>query len=222
MNLDDLKDKLHSLLHSFLEKIQESSLYLQLRDRYENLTPAGQKISLILAVIVGFLFLISFPWVNFNSSQVAIQEFEERRSLIRDLYRVTQESSSTPQIPVPPDVNTLRSRIQNELQLARLLPEQINEADVTNEPSGLIPENWLQGTARVSLSKLNLRQIVDIGYQLTAISPSVKMKDLVMHANSTDSRYFDVIYKLAILKVPELKTVEEKEESPAPKKKVRK
>lgn len=222
MNFDDLKDRIKNSVQNLLEKIQESSLYLQLRDRYENLSPAGQKITLWSSVALFVLILVSLPLKNFNTSRESVSEFQERRDLIRQLYKVTQEASSSPNIPPAPDVTALRSRIQSELQLAQLLPEQINEADVNMEPSNLIPEKWLEAIIKVSLSKLNLRQIVDLGYQLSSLSPAVKMKDLDMHANPTDTRYYDVVYKLAVLRVPELKT-EEKEETPAPvKKKVRK
>jgi len=75
----------------------------------------------------------------------------------------------------------------------------------------LLPGNLSQGVLKVVLSKLNLRQIVDLGFQFQSISSSVKMTDLVMDMSPTDPRYYDVTYKLAILAVPNQMEVVEPE-----------
>jgi hypothetical protein len=82
------------------------------------------------------------------------------------------------------------------------LPEQIKGANASASKSQLIPDNLLEGALEVRLAKLNIRQIVDLGYKFQNVSPSVKMKDLVISANLEDNRYFDVIYQLVALAVP--------------------
>ena len=50
---------------------------------------------------------------------------------------------------------------------------------------------------------MNLKQIVDIGTSIAAISDSIKLKDIDIKSNVNDSRYYDVNYKVYTLKVPE-------------------
>jgi hypothetical protein len=95
------------------------------------------------------------------------------------------------------------SMVAAVIQRAELLPEQnigISEGPVEGR---MIPGNLVSNVMQVRLAKLNLKQIVDIGGSLVGISDSVKMKDIAIVANATDTRYYDVTYKLYSLKVPE-------------------
>jgi hypothetical protein len=202
MNLDDLKDNLASEGRALWEKIQDSAAFNQLRDRHENLTPPMQKLSVLGVMGLIIAFLLSVPYSNFNDSTNSVNDFEGKRSTIRELLKVSRESSDTPNIPPAPNAQVLRSRIDEEIKNARLLPEQIKGANASASKSQLIPDNLLEGALEVRLAKLNIRQIVDLGYKFQNVSPSVKMKDLVISANLEDNRYFDVIYQLVALAVP--------------------
>ena len=103
----------------------------------------------------------------------------------------------------PPTGSQLVLTIQTSLQNARLLPEQIVGVTNTQAEGRLIPQSLLADVVEVKLAKLNLRQIVDIGTQLTNLSPTLKIKDLLINANPELAGYFDVNYKIYALKVPE-------------------
>lgn len=213
MAFEDLRERFSSEFKNQWEQFQESSLYILVKEKYENLTPPMQKLALAgVGLFISYL-LLSLPLSYYWTSQDYITEFENKRQLIRDLLKVSREASEAPDLPVPPEVNALKSQVDNQIQNARLLPEQIKGTEVSSERVGLIPENLLQGVLKVSLAHLNLRQIVDLGYQFQSISPSVKMTDLQMQANQKNPKYFDVVYKLAILAVPS-----QVEEQPEPEK----
>ena len=124
------------------------------------------------------------------------------RMTIRELLKVSRESSEVPEIPPAPSMAQLRSTIEAQIKSANLIAEQIKGTQEGQNDSNLIPKNLTEGLMEVSLAKLNLRQVLDLGHQLQSISPSVKMKDMIMTANREDGRYFDVIYKLVALAVP--------------------
>jgi len=217
--LDDLKEQLSSEAKNLWEKLQDNSLFIKMKERYENLTPVMQKVT-VATIAVIFLYLIfSIPLGYFSASRESVAAFEEKRQLIRDLLKVSREAQEVPDLPVPPDLSTLRSQIEGQLQAARLLPEQIKGTENSSDPIKLIPGNLNQGALNVSLSQLNLRQVIDIGHALQNISPSVKMTDLKMEASLKDARYFDVIYKLVVLAVPSQTETAEIEPPPQPKKK---
>ncbi|MEN0058260.1 MAG: hypothetical protein AAGB31_05455 [Bdellovibrio sp.] len=202
MNLDDLKDRLASDARVTWERIQESSAYNQLRDRYENMSPPMQRLSVVGGAVAIALLILSIPYSSYRASQDTITEFESQRMTIRELLKVSRESADVPQIPTAPSLDAIRSNIQMQLQNARLLPEQIKGTTTVENNSKLVPKNLTEGAIQVSLAKLNIRQIIDLGYGFQDINPSVKLKDLNIVANREDSRYFDATYKLVALAVP--------------------
>jgi hypothetical protein len=217
--LDDIKDRFKSEFKQLTERIQESGPYIKLSEQYENLTPVKQKLVILGGFFLLILFLVSIPWGYYSASKDYIADFEDKRQLIRDLLKVSRDSKEVPSIPIPPDITTLRAQIQGLIESDRLLPEQIKGIENTLTSSRLIPGSLSQGTVSVTLDRLNLRQVIDIGYQLQSISPSVKMTDLNMTASSQDPRLFQVLYKLVVLAVPTPSESPAEPEPPARKRK---
>lgn len=201
--IDDLKERISSELKNLSEKAQESSLYIRLSEQYENLTPIKQKLTIAGASLFVLMIMVSIPWGYFSTSADHIVEFEDKRQLIRDLLKVSRDASQVPNAPIPPDVASFRSQIQGLLESDRLIPEQIKGIENFVSNSKLIPGKLSQGSVAVSLGQLNIRQVIDIGHQLQNISQSVKMTDLDITANAKDPHFFDVVYKLIILAVPQ-------------------
>jgi hypothetical protein len=203
MNLDELKERFSSEFTQVSERVQESTIYNQLRDRYENMSPAMQKMSIVGGAALVSGLILSIPYSYFSQSSTYVGEFEEKRSTIRELLKVTRESAEVPNINPAPSSDSLRANIENQLKNANLLPEQMRGTQAAATGSQLIPKNLTQGVMEVNLAKLNLRQVIDLGYQIQSINSSVKVTDMVMTANKEDNRYFDVVYKLVSLAVPE-------------------
>lgn len=209
MTLDELKERLSAELTQTKERIEESAAFNQLRDRYENMSPAMQKLSVVGAAALVSALILSIPYSYFSTSSDYVTEFEGKRSTIRELLKVTRESSEVPNIIPAPNTDMLRSNIENQLKAANLLPEQMRGTQAGSNGSQLIPQNLTQGILEVNLAKLNLRQVIDLGYQMQNINPSVKITDMTMTANREDNRYFDVVFKLVSLAVPEAPVVQD-------------
>lgn len=203
MNLDDLKDNLKSQLGQTWSRIEDSSFYNQMKDRFENLTPTNQKLTLMGAGALLALLVISIPYSYYSTSAEYVTTYEEKRSLIRELLKVTRESSEVPDLPPAPSADILRSSIENHLRAANLLPEQMKGIDMIAAETNLIPKGLLESGLKVSLAKLNLRQIIDIGYSIQSVSPSAKVSSMNITANAEDPKYFDVDFKLVTLAVPQ-------------------
>lgn len=203
LNLDDLKDQMGTQFRHSWEQFQESSLYNQLKDRYENLTPLAQKLSIVGIVLLFTLIVFSIPWGFYSQSSQYISEFEGKRNIIRDLLKVSREAHDNPDIPVPPPLESVKNQIDTTLKAAQLIPEQMKGIEIVTEKSDIVPATLSKGILRVSLAKLNLRQIVDLGYAMQAINSSLKMKDLSIEANLQNPKYFDVVFKLIALNVPQ-------------------
>jgi hypothetical protein len=215
---DSLKDQFKSLGEKTWERVRESSAYAQGMDRYENLTPVGQKFTKFIGVVFVLMFVLFIPLSNISNSSDTISLFEEERNLIRELFKTYRDSSSTQNLSIPPPPESLIGMINSVIQRAELLPEQVlglNEGAIEGR---LIAKNLVSNVMTVKLAKLNLKQIVDIGSSLVGLSESVKMKDLAIIANATDTRYYDVTYQLYSLNIP----TPEPEPPPEPERKITK
>lgn len=201
--LEELQDQLKSTFLTAFEKIQESEAYNQLSDKYQSLSPSGQKVAQVLTAVLVAGILFYSPVSQLQISSELLAQFEDKRTLIRDMFKTYRESSGALQMAPAPQSAELITTIQSSLQSAKLTPEQIISVDVAQAEGRLIPTSLQQGVVEVKLAKLNLRQVVDIGLQLAGISSAVKVKDMVMQVHAEMSGYFDVSYKLYSLKVPE-------------------
>ncbi len=202
--LDDISDQFKSLAQRILLQIQESSIYVQLNDSYQSWPASTQKLASWASASVLILIVLFYPMSMLLDSRNSLSSFEEKRGLIRELFKTYRESSARPPLSVPPANESLRASINTILSTADLTPEQnkgLSEGAI--EDSKIIPKSLVQHILEVRLSKLNIKQIVDIGTSLVGISDSVKMKDIAITAHAADIRYFDVIYKLYALNVPE-------------------
>ena len=202
MTLEELKENLTSSLKQSSERFKETSLYHQLSDRFENMKASQQKMAILMSVALVGILLFFIPVTSLLSSKSSIVEFESQRELIRDLIKVQREVQEVPNLPEPPSLDSMRSIAEAKVKEANLLPEQIKSIESGSPSSRLISPNHLQSGLSVSLNKLNIRQIVDIGSKLQDINPSVKILDLIIDPNVQDSRYFDVTYRLISLNIP--------------------
>jgi len=200
--LTNLGEQFKILGTKILLQLQESPGAAQVKDRYENMTPAGQKTTVFSVVFLALLLVFFIPLSRFSESQSSLSLFEDKRNLIRDLFKTYRESSTLPDVAIPPSFIELKSSVESIISQAELLPEQ-NLGMLEGAVEGrLIPSSLVSNVLLVKLAKLNLKQIVDIGSSIVHISDSVKMKDLIISAHRQDTRYYDVTYKLYSLNVP--------------------
>jgi hypothetical protein len=200
--LENIVEQFKSLGARIGQQIQESSTYTQAQERYQSMEPRAQKMTWIAAVGVILFITFFYPLSLYFSSQEAMQTYEDKRALMRDLFRTYRESSGQASVPMPPPNETLKAAINSIITGASLLPEQnigIAESSVEGK---LIPQSLVTHVLEVKLAKLNIKQIVDIGSSIVGISDSVKMKDMMISAHAADTRYFDVTFKLYSLNVP--------------------
>jgi hypothetical protein len=201
--IDEIRDQFKEKFTEFFEKFKETELYQKGDEKYNSLSPNGQKVTRYLSVFLVIFMLVFYPISQLQVSHEFVAEFEVKRELLRDLFKTYRESSAAPALPTPPQGGELVSQVHNMLSSAQLLPQQIVNVGVVEPEGRMIPQKLVNSVVAVQLSSLNLRQAVDIGTQLANISASVKVKDLEMSATEGKSGYFDVTYKLYAFNVPQ-------------------
>jgi hypothetical protein len=118
---------------------------------------------------------------------------------------VEREKLALPAFEGLDDLQGVRTQVDQRLQTLRLLPAQIRA--LATKPAeafsseALFSKNQILGGLEVSLSQLNIRQVVEIGQALEQISNLIVFKDLVMTPH-TQAGYFDVLYQFLVLRPP--------------------
>lgn len=216
MNFDELKERFKSELSAFWEKVQDSSIYIQLQDIYENLSPSRQKIVIVTGAVLAAAIVLYYPYSFFMESMEAVDSFNSRRDLIAEVHEVAKDVQGVPQIQELPPLASFKGRIESELASAQVLPEQIKSVEITEGPVDGIAPNLLAGGLAVSVQKLNVRQVVNVGHQLHSMTDALKLYDMVATAHKQDTRYYDVTYKLIALNVPSTGTEDPDNGAPPP------
>lgn len=204
MIIDDLKEQIVERSSQLWGQIQETTFFTNSKEKYDALSPLGQKASLAGVALLMILLLFSVPMTYYNSAANNIEQFEIKKNLIRDLFRLTRATSELPPLPLGISTADLIAQVQRKIELAHLQPEQIKSLQVSEQKLTGVSKNIVQAPVEVSLKSLNLTQIKDIGFDLQSLS-NVKMLALDIEAiqpQTASLHYFNVIFRLANFSLP--------------------
>lgn len=213
MAFEDLKDQLSDRVQAIWGRLQENSSFVQAMEQYQALPPNAQKLVVAGLGALFALILFMIPWSFYSSSEEKIGDpeitdtFEGNKQTIEELFAVRRDAGILRAAPQRMDQNQIMSLAQSRVGEAGVPPERVTVSPFDNKNTGksspVIPKSVDQLGAVVVVAKLNLTQLVDIGYALQTISNGVKMIAVEARSAADDPRYFDVTYKLASFSVPE-------------------
>ncbi len=214
MAFEELREQLTQQFKDLAHRVQDSPAFQSLKEKFDDLPPQQQRLLIIVLVAFTGFFVLSFPYDSWDRSSVAMQEFEERRDLVRELLKVTNETGEATQFPPNPSMGQIKADMEMRLQQFQLVPEQLGGINVEMPTrSSLFPTNRQEGALKVMLKKLNLRQLVDIVAQLQTIHSTVKLGNLSVDSHLPDPRYLDATLQFIMVKIPQV-TLETPEEPP--------
>ncbi|MCK6599425.1 MAG: hypothetical protein L6Q37_13750 [Bdellovibrionaceae bacterium] len=202
MAFEGLVENIKSTGLTLRDKFLESPLVQRLSEWYENQTPNRQRLIVILSNLLMILAILYFPIEHFISSSEFVYEFESKRDLTKTLIRSHREVNQLPIMQRAKTSDTVKSMIENQFKEMNLLPEQIKFVNIASISSTLIPSNKMDYGIDISLNKLNLKQIVNLGHKFQSLDPAIKLKDMILSANKEDGRYIDGNFKLIALNIP--------------------
>lgn len=197
MDLSSLKEQLRDQFKELLDRIQESSLYIELKEKFELLPSRIQKLIIVGVSLMVGLFLFSIPYGNLSDSWLYEEQFVDNRGLIRDLLRASSTLKETSPLPTSASVGALESQVRRAIEEMRLTPEQIGNIQVIPGASTrLASEAVNQEAISVQLKMLNLRQVTDLSFRLQNLGAGIQPISFQMQRSSGQTHYFDVIYRI--------------------------
>lgn len=206
MNLESIKERLLERWNLIWEKIRDSDSYIQIKERYQSLSSSMQKVVNGVVVLVGVLIVLAIPLSLLSASSESVETFENNVRLVRDFYRVQRELQTTPMVPATPPASQIANQVQSIVQAAGLSAEQISgprEITPEREPdNALQPPGITEHGAEITLMKLNVRQVADLGAKLSQMAQGLHLTSLDLKANGENDHYFDVIFRVTGFSVP--------------------
>jgi hypothetical protein len=205
MALEDIKDQLRERLSELWSRVQESPAYNNVREKYETLSPGAQRGLKLGAIVLALIILVSVPLSYFSSSSSSDSEYESKRQLIRGLLRASRLANEASSLPPSLSAEDFKASLQSDIAEFNLLPEQVGPIEDLNPDAlggALAPKSIMQHGVSLALKKLNLKQVVEIGYRLQGKNLSAKLIGLDVRAGTPDPHYFDVIYQMIIYSMP--------------------
>lgn len=207
MAFEDLKEQAREQLTTLVARIQESSAWNEIVERYLDLNPPVQKAVLALSGALAALILFMLPYMFFSSSQDNMSYFEDKKQTMRELYQVSRAVNVLPPAPPPMTLEDLRNSVQSILNTERppLLPEQIVSVvdyDNTKTAGATLPRSLSQQGVAVNLSRLNVDQITRLSGRLQSMRSTLKVTGIKIQASAQDPHYFDVSYRLVAFGIP--------------------
>ncbi len=204
MIIADLKEQLVEKLTQVWGQIQENPSYTNIKEKYDALSPNGQKLSLLGLVTLVLLIILSVPMGYYSSASSNLDQFEFKKGLIRELFHLQHATSELPPLPMTVSAMDLAAQARAKLEGARLQGEQIKSIQPYDKALPGINKPILQNAIEVSLKKLNLTQVKDIGVLLQNL-PNVKLIALNIVASEPalpGIHYFDASYRLTNFSLP--------------------
>ncbi len=204
MIIDDIREQIVEKSSQLWGQIQENPSYNNLKEKYDGLSPVGQKISVVATAVIIFLLILSVPMTYYSSAATNIEQFETKKNLIRELFHLQHATSELPPLPFAVTSNELIAQAKGKLDGARLQPDQIKSVAQYDKPIPSATKPIIQNSIEVSLLKLNLTQVKDIGVSLQNL-PNVKLISLEVEASEPAMpglHYFNAIYRLTNFALP--------------------
>jgi hypothetical protein len=206
VNLESIKEQLIERWNSIWERIRDTDSFIQAKERYQNLSPTMQKVVTASGLFFAGLIILAIPLSLLSSSSESVENFENNVRLVRDFYRIQRELQTTPMVPATPPAGEIANNVQSIVQAAGLSADQISGPREINPEreanNALQPPGITEHGAEITLIKLNVKQVADIGAKLSQIAGGLHLTALDMKANAENDHYYDVIFRVTGFTVP--------------------
>lgn len=204
MALEDVKEQLKEKWDELVLKVTESDTYIQLGERYNNLSPLLQKTIVFTAVFFVGYIIYSIPAGFIDAAAEKESSFVESRRLIRGLNRSARNPMISPDQFRGMEFEEMRSRIDNVAQSVQVLETQKGSAIAAIKPlpSSVVPSAIKQNGLTYEFKKLTLRQAVAMSEQISSLHTNTKLAGVSIEADNEDPHYFTVKYTLSSLSLP--------------------
>jgi len=125
MGLEDIKDQALEKFSQLKEQLDENPHINTIKEKYQTLPARTQKILNIAGGCLLILMLLYIPYSYISSSSRNITDFNNDRSLIRQMFKYGQVPKSRNALPVTANSSSIVSQVRSSISRFDLLPTQV-------------------------------------------------------------------------------------------------
>ncbi len=172
---------------------QESKYVIAIREKYQELSPTGQRITLWTSIAIVTMMVLYFPASNLMDAMDQSEAFNQRRQSLRELLKVVRDASSSPSMRPVPTEPILKSQVDGQLAQMKIRPDQIK-----NQPGQVPPGFGKVATTQVGykLERVTIRQVIDAIFAIEQGDVATKVTDLQVNADSKDPHYYNAQFNV--------------------------
>jgi hypothetical protein len=204
MGVEEIKEQLKEKWDEAVVKVSESEVFIQLSERYSNLSPIVQKVIVFSIVFFVGYFIYSVPAGFIASAGEKEASFQESRTLIRGLVRSARNPTVSPETFNGLEFEEMRAKIDDIAKNNQVLDTQKGTAAsaIKPLPETVVPRAIKQNGITYEFTKLTLRQAVAMSQQISSLHSNTKLAGVSIVADREDTHYFTVKYTLSSLSLP--------------------
>lgn len=203
MDFKDIKDQFAERLKEVGQKISENESVIQLVERYKALSPVMQKVIAGVSIVLALYIIYSIPASYVTTSTEYEDNFNYNRGLIRGLFRSARQPIINAEKFSGMNTDELKTRVDGLMASALVVESQKGSSYPSkNALSVALPAAIKQEGMTFEIKKLNLKQVVSLGEQISTMHPNAKLAAVEIRADEQDPHYFNVKYSVTSLSLP--------------------
>jgi len=200
---EDQIEQLKELFQGLKERVQESSLYLTLYERFSSLSPKMQKLTIIgFSGLLVFL-LISPPLAKYHTSNENLTDFKNQKNITQEIIQQAKSGSarvkSPKQIARPELERTLKDFSRSPV--INLTDDQAKVVINRDRGSRPVPKAQ-QDFYKIVGKDFNAEQTLNLAYSFKRLNSSLLITKLSFKESPTRPGYFDSEIGLTNLYIP--------------------
>ena len=206
MDLSNVKEELKQFLSNTYSVIVNSSAFYFVKEKYDHLSPPYRKgiyITCLLLLAGGLLY---YPFSQLYLSHTYIRDFKLKKSLTQNLMELSATNSMASSNTYTYGQDPVRF-IKNRLPVLRISKDKIKHVKLV-KPDKQIKQLNISANleaVEVEIEKLNLKELVQYGYELENFSDNMKLTGLRVQEAPIGSNYFNVAYVFNIFNLKKVR-----------------
>ncbi len=169
-----------------------------IKEKYDHLNVFYRKTIQVLSLLVLIGILLYYPASRFYSSWKHIKNFNAKTQLVRELVNLSSARQTSISGAYTLKTDPLRF-IEQKIPTLFIPKNQVTK--ITNwkdsEESKNLPVSATVKKVKLEMKDLNLKEVVQYGYQLEQLSDNIKLMNLSMKESEEKENYFNVFYILS-------------------------
>ena len=198
MDINSFKEEFITVCKNFHNTVTSSSVFYFIKEKYDHLSSFSRKAIKTALLLTLSCVLFYYPFSRLYLSWKNMKDFNTKKQLSWELTNVSSSQSiglSGSYTLSQDPIQFIEKRIST-LQIPKNQIKEVKRSNRAQKPKYL-PSAFVMNTVEVKMINLNIKEVVQYGYQMEQLSNNIKLMNLYIKENPEKDNYFNVSYILS-------------------------